>query len=122
MPAPLLGLGENYLLVRERVPAPRIKMRDFRLSPNPYFSIHDPVFYSLFSSTPTGVLAEMWNVLLPCKCVGCSIWWASLPELSQTISQPSAGTLTKDCLPTSLLASYYYILEEYMTKSTTPHY
>lgn len=31
------------------------------------------------------------HVLLPCLCLGCSIWWSSLPELGQTISQPSSG-------------------------------
>ena len=62
-------------------------MKQLSLPPNPYFSIHNPVL----SSIPTEVLAEMLNVLLPFLCIGFSILWSSLPELSPTMSQSLAG-------------------------------
>lgn len=88
--SPERGLGH---IIKERVPKPGIKMRQLSLPPNPYFSIHHPVF----SYIPTGVLAEMRNVLLPCLCIGFSIWWASRPEQSPTMMVGLQSLLVISC-------------------------
>lgn len=70
-------------IIKDQVPTPEMKLQEFSLSRNPSsFFIHNPFFSSLFSSISTVVLVDMLNILLPCLCVGCSIFWALLPEAS----------------------------------------
>ena len=73
--------------MEEGAKKPGIKMKELIISPNSYFSIKNPVFFSI----STEVLAEILNVLLSCLYIGFSIWWALPPEvsLSQLLTTPT---------------------------------
>lgn len=68
----------------------RLKMKEFKFSPNVDW------FPSIQAPSQVSSLTEILSVLLPCLCIGCSIYWGILPE--QIIVQSGSGLLDPETL------------------------